>query len=230
MSESVRNMFSAISQKYDLMNSLITFGLHKKWRKKAVALSKPGRGNFVLDCASGTGDFAFEFKKIVGNEGRVFAVDFSSDMLKILKEKSELMNLPVEYSEQDVSSLNFPDNYFDFASIGFGVRNFDDPLKSLTEISRVLKNNGRIIILETGQPNKIIRIFYRIYSALFIKPLGKIISDDRRAYDYLINTASAFPYGDEFIGLMKNTKSISECRYQKLFLGVAYIYTGVIRK
>jgi demethylmenaquinone methyltransferase/2-methoxy-6-polyprenyl-1,4-benzoquinol methylase len=230
MSESVRNMFSAISRKYDLMNSLITLGLHKKWRKKAVALSNPGTGNFVLDCAAGTGDFAFEFKKIVGNEGKVVAVDFSSEMLSILSEKSEKLNLQVEYSEQDVSALSFPDNYFDIASVGFGVRNFDDPVKTLNEITRVLKNNGKIVILETGQPNKIISMFYKIYSVLFIKPLGKIISDDRRAYDYLVNTASAFPYGDKFIGLMENTGTISECRYQKLVLGVAYIYTGVISK
>lgn len=230
MSESVRDMFSAISRKYDFMNSLITLGLHKKWRKKAVILSNPVTGNSVLDCAAGTGDFAFEFKKKVGEEGKVVAVDFSSDMLGILSEKSEKLNLPVEYSEQDVSSLCFPDNFFDIASIGFGVRNFDNPVKTLSEITRVLKNNGKIVILETGQPNKIISLFYKIYSELFIKPLGKIISDDRRAYDYLVKTASTFPCGDEFIGLMANTKSIFECRYQKLFLGVAYIYTGVIRK
>lgn len=223
-------MFSAISQKYDLMNSLITIGLHKKWRKKAVALSNPEKGNFILDCAAGTGDFAFEYKKIVGDEGKVIAVDFSPEMLKILSAKSKNLNLPVEYYEQDVSSLSFPDNYFDIASIGFGVRNFDGPVKSLTEISRTLKNNGKIIILETGQPDKIIRFFYKIYSALFIKPLGKIISDDRMAYNYLVNTASSFPYGNKFIELMKNTKSISDCKYHKLFLGVAYIYTGVIRK
>ena len=230
MSESVRKMFSAVSRRYDLMNTLITFGLHKKWRKKAVALTKPVKGNFVLDCAAGTGDFAFEFKKIVANDGKVFAVDFSSDMLKILSEKSEKLNLPVEYSEQDVSSLSFPDDYFDIASIGFGVRNFDDPVKTLTEITRVLKNNGKIVILETGQPNKTIRFFYKIYSEIFIKPSGKIISDDRGAYDYLVNTASVFPYGDKFIGLMKNINSISECKYHKLFQGVAYIYTGIIKK
>lgn len=230
MSDTVKKMFSAISQKYDLMNTLITFGLHKRWKKKAVALASPDKGNIILDAASGTGDFAIEFKKITGEEGKVIAVDFSSEMLKISSEKSKILNLKIEHYEQDISALNFPDNYFDIASIGFGVRNFDNPTKALTEIARVLKNNAKIIILETGQPKKITRFFYKIYTLLFIKPLGKLISSDKNAYDYLTSTAASFPYGDEFIELMEGTKAISECRYCKLFLGVAYIYTGVIRK
>lgn len=230
MSESVREMFSAISQKYDLMNSLITFGLHKKWRKKAVALSGPVKGNFVIDCASGTGDFAFEYRKITGESGKVAAVDFSGDMLGILKSKSHKMNLDIECYEQNVEALGFSDNYFDIASIGFGVRNFDDPVNALSEISRVLKNKGVIVILETGQPKKVIRFFYKLYSFFFIKPLGKILSRDKSAYDYLVNTASEFPYGHEFLGLMNKTGLISECKYHRLFLGVAYIYTGIINK
>lgn len=230
MSESVRNMFSAISRKYDLMNTLITFGLHKRWKKLAIALSGPGKGSFVLDAASGTGDFAIEFKKITGDSGKVTAVDFSQEMLDVLIKKSLYFNLNIECYRQDVMALDFPDNFFDIASIGYGVRNFDDPVKALSEIARVLKNNGKIVILETGQPNKVIRIFYKLYSFIFIKPLGRLLSDDRNAYNYLLNTASEFPYAENFFELLGKTGMISDYKYRKLLFGVSYIYTGSINK
>lgn len=230
MSESVKTMFSAISRKYDLMNTLITFGLHKRWKKSAIALSEPGKGIFVLDAASGTGDFAIEFKKITGDSGKVIAVDFSQEMLDVLRKKSLDLNLNVECYKQDVTALDFPDNFFDIASIGYGIRNFDDPVKALSEIARVLKNKGKIVILETGQPNKIIRIFYKLYSFIFIKPLGRLLSDDRNAYNYLLNTASEFPYAEKFLELLRKTGMISEYKYKKLLFGVSYIYTGSINK
>jgi demethylmenaquinone methyltransferase/2-methoxy-6-polyprenyl-1,4-benzoquinol methylase len=208
----------------------MTLGLHKRWKKSAVALSKPEKGNFVLDAASGTGDFALEFKKITGDSGKVAAVDFSNEMLDVLRIKSEKMKLDIECYRQDVSAMDFPDNYFDIASIGYGVRNFDNPVKVLSEIARVLKNNGKIVILETGQPDKIFRIFYKLYAFLFIKPLGKIFSKDKNAYNYLLDTASEFPFAEEFLGLMKKTELFSECKFRKLLFGVSYIYTGSINK
>jgi len=230
MSESIKNMFSRVARKYDLLNSLMSFGTHNSWRKKAVKLSGAKSGMSVLDCASGTGDFAIEFAKITGPNGKVIAQDFCKEMLDYIKPKSLKHNFNIEVSVGDVMNLEFEDNTFDIASIGFGIRNVDDPVKGLSEMTRVVKNGGKLVVLETGQPNGLFRLLYKIYSNTVIPLLGFLVSGNFSAYKYFKDSAAKFPYGDDFVNLLKKTGNIKTCRYYPQVLGVSFIYIGEVNK
>ena len=229
MSDKIRSMFAHLSGKYDLMNSIITLGLHKRWRKKAAKLSGAKSGDSVLDCASGTGDFAFEFKKIVGDSGKVLAVDFCQEMLDEIPKKISSNNLNIEFQTADILSLPFPDDSFDFASIGYGVRNVDYPKICIMEMSRVVKSGGKIIILETGQPPAFIRFFSNIYTFIFVRLAGKIIAGDWKSYTYLTTSASKFPYGKEFTSILESTNKLSDIITYPLLFGVSYIYLATVK-
>lgn len=230
MSESVKNMFSLVAKKYDLLNALMSFGTHNSWRKKAVKLSGAKSGMSVLDCASGTGDFAIEFAKVTGSIGKVTAQDFCKEMLDYIKPKSQKHNFNIEVSVGDVMNLEFEDNTFDIASIGFGIRNVDDPIKGLSEMTRVVKNGGKIIILETGQPEGFFKYPFKLYSNIIIPLLGLIVAGNISAYKYFKDTASKFPYGDNFVELLKKTGNVKTCRYYPQVFGVSYIYIGEVNK
>lgn len=230
MSDSIKNMFSRVAKKYDLLNALMSFGTHNSWRKKAVKYSEARSGMAVLDCASGTGDFAIEFAKIVGPNGKVIALDFCKDMLDFITPKSSKLNLNIDLLLGDVMNLEFDDNTFDIASIGFGIRNVDDPVKGLSEMTRVVKNGGKIVILETGQPDGFFKYPFKLYSNLIIPLLGFIIAGNISAYKYFKDSASKFPYGDNFVHLLRKTGNIKTCRYYPQVMGVSFIYIGEVNK
>ena len=152
MSRNVHDMFSAIAGSYDTANSILSLGIHHRWRKRTVRESRASAGSVVLDCATGTGDLAIEFRKAVGSEGKVVGTDFCADMLSFAPAKAKKLGLDITWEVEDAMSLSYADNSFDIASIAFGIRNVDDPVRALESMGRVVKPGGRVLVLEFGTP------------------------------------------------------------------------------
>lgn len=230
MSEKVRNMFADIADDYDRVNSILSFGVHHAWRTRTVQLSGAKEGDHVLDCATGTGDLAIEFKEKVGSEGYVLGTDFCKEMIEHAPEKARENNLDVDFEVADAMDLPYEDDRFDIASIAFGIRNVDDPVVALKEMARVVKPGGSVIILEFGQPKGLMKYPYELYSQYIMPAVGGWISGNREAYTYLPRTSAEFPAGDKFITLMNRTGSFSHTDFEKLTGGIAYIYIGTVAK
>ena len=229
MSEDVRVMFSKISKDYDKMNDVLSFNMHNGWKKRLVELSKVKTGDNVLDCASGTGDLAILFKQVVGEKGDVIATDFCNDMLKYAEPKAEKLNLKIKSELADVMNLQFEDNAFDVSSISYGIRNVDDTVVALKEMARVIKPGGKIAVLETGQPSKLLRPIYYLVTRWGMPLMGRILAKEKSAYKYLAETASKYPYGKEFIGIMESTGKFEDCKAYPQFFGASYIYIAKVK-
>jgi demethylmenaquinone methyltransferase / 2-methoxy-6-polyprenyl-1,4-benzoquinol methylase len=228
MSEQVHKMFTQIAPRYDAANDVMSFGIHRLWRKQAVALSLAKAGDSVLDCATGTGDLALAFKRVVGTSGSVLGTDFNADMLHTAPAKAREAGLEVAFEVADAMKLPYADRRFDVASISFGIRNVDDPAVCLTELARVVKPGGRVVVLEFGQPTGLFGAVFRPY-AKFVMPLvGQVLTGNRQAYEYLPRTAAAFPANEKFVGLMRGTARFSAATAHALMSGLAYIYVGVV--
>ncbi len=229
MSEQVKKMFSDISGKYDLLNTVLSFGIHHLWRNTTVAMSKASKGNKVLDCATGTGDLAIAFKKKVGDSGYVMGTDFCEDMLKFAPSKAEKHGIKIDFELADVMNLQYSDDSYDVSSISFGIRNVDDPAKGISEMARVVKPGGRVVVLEFGQPSGLFGSIYRWYSKNIIPKIGRMIAGSDFAYTYLPETAAKFPSGDKFVSLMENTNQFSKIEKKSLTFGISYVYVGVVK-
>lgn len=228
--EIIRSMFSKVASKYDRANSVLSVGIHHLWRKKLVELSGAKSGDRVLDCATGTGDLAIAFKKTVGNIGHVIGTDFCADMLEIAPEKAKNKNLNISFEQADVTQLQYPDKQFDIVSISFGIRNVSDPVKALSEMGRVTKPGGRVMILEFGQmQTPVIKDLYNLYSEKILPKIGGLVTGQKEAYDYLQKSSAAFPCRTGFLELMKKSDCFSEMNYAPVSFGIAYIYTGVVK-
>ncbi|MDX1673007.1 MAG: ubiquinone/menaquinone biosynthesis methyltransferase, partial [Balneolaceae bacterium] len=186
-------------------------------------------GDRVLDCATGTGDLAIEFKKKVGSEGYVLGTDFCKEMIELAPEKAASEELEVDFEVADAMDLPYDDDRFDISSIAFGIRNVDDPVMALKEMARVVRPGGRVVVLEFGQPRGILKYPYELYSQYIMPAIGGLISGNREAYTYLPRTSAKFPAGDRFIDLMEQADCFSETRFEKLTAGIAYIYLGTVR-
>lgn len=229
MSAQVRTMFASIAQSYDRANQVLSLGLHHRWRAAAARLSGAGPGDHVLDCATGTGDLAIAFRRAVGRAGEVVGTDFCAEILALAPGKSERLGAPVRFEVADVMSLPYGDGRFDVASIAFGIRNVDEPARGLAEMARVVRPGGRVVVLEFGQPGGALfgRLF-RAYSRHVIPRVGGWLSGDRGAYEYLDRTASEFPAGARFVGLMQSTGAFASVAAHPLTGGVAQVYVGVV--
>ncbi len=230
MSDKIKNMFSDISGKYDLLNDILSLGIHRIWRRKVVkqsAISKKENVS-ILDLATGTGDLAIAFKKKIGNSGKVIGIDFSEEMLKIAREKAKKNELDIDFRKGDATSLEFEENSFNVASIAFGIRNVDSVTSCLNEMARVVKPGGKVIILEFGQPDGLFSHIYKYYSKYIIPVLGRIISKNFSAYNYLQVSSAKFPCREEFIEIMQSTGKFSETYYKQLSFGIAFVYVGVV--
>lgn len=228
MSEEIKNMFSKISKNYDYMNNVMSLGLHHLWRRRLVKLSGAKTGDAILDTASGTGDLAIAFKKKI-KEGRVIATDFCADMLKKLPMKAIKKNMFVDAELADIMALHYEDDEFDIASISYGIRNVDDVHQGLCELARVVKPNGKVMILETGKPKGLMKILYNFYSKKLMPKLGKMLVDEEDAYTYLPSTIDKFPYGQEFVDMIKSTGKYTEVKCYPQFFGVSYIYSCTVK-
>lgn len=230
MSEKVKNMFADIADDYDRINSILSFGIHNAWRKRTVLESEARPGDRVLDCATGTGDLAIEFKRTVGHEGYVLGTDFCKEMIEHAPGKAEEKKLVVDFEVADAMNLPYEDNTFDVASIAFGIRNVDDPVICLNEMARVVKPGGRVVVLEFGQPKGLLKMPYELYSRHIMPAIGGWISGNRDAYTYLPETSAKFPAGDQFIKLMMESKSFSKSRSVELTGGIAFVYIGTVKE
>lgn len=229
MSEPVRAMFAQIAPRYDVVNDVLSLGLHRAWRRRAVRLSGAKPGMRVLDCATGTGDLALAFGRAVGPEGAVVGTDFCAPMLAAAPGKARRAGLNVTFEVADALALPYADSLFDMASIAFGIRNVDSPALCLREMARVVKPGGRVVVLELGQPAGAFRFPYAGYSRFILPALGGLLSGDRAAYEYLPRTAARFPCRDAFLALMRETGCYVSARCIPLTFGIAYLYLGEVR-
>lgn len=228
MSEKVRSMFADIADDYDRINGILSFGIHNIWRKRTVLESGAKPGHRVLDCATGTGDLALEFKKAVGHKGYVLGTDFCKEMIEHAPEKAKDESLVVDFEVADAMDLPYEDNDFDITSIAFGIRNVDDPVVALKEMGRVVRPGGRVVVLEFGQPEGLIQYPYKFYSKHVMPTVGGWISGNRDAYTYLPETSAKFPAGEKFLELMDQTGSFASRKAIKLTGGIAYVYVGTV--
>lgn len=228
MSVQVQSMFAAIAPRYDLANSILSLGTHHAWRRAAVRAAGVVPGQAVLDCATGTGDLALAFKRAVGPGGRVAGTDFCADMVALAAPKARAAGLEVEFSVADAQALPWPDAAFDVASISFGIRNVDDPVRCLAELGRVVRPGGRVVVLEFGQPQGPFGALFRLWSRHALPALGGLLSGQRSAYEYLDRTAAAFPAGEAFLALMRRAGVFQEVRDTPLTFGTAHVYVGVV--
>src|SRR5258708_6925906 len=165
----IRAMFASIAGRYDRANQVISGGVHHLWRRAAVRYSGASEGDRVLDCATGTGDLAIAFRKVVGTSGSVTGTDFVPEMIGMARQKSP----DIEFEVADVTKLPYADGTFDIASISFGIRNVGDPARGIAELARVVRNGGRVVILEFGQPrSRAFGAFYNLYRKRFLPRLG----------------------------------------------------------
>jgi demethylmenaquinone methyltransferase/2-methoxy-6-polyprenyl-1,4-benzoquinol methylase len=228
VSEQVREMFASIARRYDAANEVLSLGVHRAWRRAAVQLSGAQPGHRVLDCATGTGDLALAFKRAVGPSGEVVATDFCEEMLAGGRPKAARAGLEVRFEVADALALPFPDRSFDIASIAFGIRNVDDPVRCLREMARVVRGRGRVVVLEFGQPHGPFGALFRVYSRRVMPAVGGLLTGNRQAYEYLPRTAAAFPAGDRFLALMDEAGAFGERSATPLLAGTAYVYVGSV--
>ena len=220
----VEKMFDSISFEYDLLNAIMTFNSHKRWKKNILNIAKKLKPKNALDIATGTADIAINLGSISNCE--VIGVDISEQMLNVGREKITKMKLnkSVRLESGDAENLNFKDNYFDLVTIGFGVRNFQDLEKGLSESLRVLKVKGTLIVLETSVPeNRIMKLFYSIFTRTYIPIMAMIFSKDKSAYNYLLNSAELFPSGTKFKDILKSV-GFSQVKIKPKLFGSSTIY------
>jgi len=220
----IREMFRSISGRYDRANTVLSGGIHHRWRARAVRAAGARKGESVLDCATGTGDLAIAFKKAVGDSGRVIGTDFVPEMLEIARNKAP----GIQFEVADVTKLPYGDQSFDVASISFGIRNVSDPGRGLAEMARVLRPGGRLIVLEFGQPSS--RAFgavYDWYRRTILPRVGGAITGRREAYEYLEASAGVFPCGEDFVRLMRENGAFASIDATPLTFGIAWLYRGV---
>ena len=225
--EQMSDMFDTISQEYDGMNRMITFGIDMSWRKKVIHLIAATKPNKVLDIASGTGDLAIMTAQKTDAQ-EIIGADISEGMLQVGKQKIQKLGLENRIKMQwaDSENLPFEDDYFDAISVAFGVRNFENLDKGLMEIRRVLKKGGLFIVLETSVPTfPIIKQLYLLHSNYLLPIFGKLFSKDAKAYRYLSQSAKNFPYGIDFNNILSKNGFI-EVTNKPQTMGVATIYTG----
>ena len=225
--EQVEKMFDTISENYDGLNRIISFGTDIKWRKKVLATIIEHHPESILDIATGTGDLAIKFAEKT-SATKIIGLDLSEGMLSIARKKvadTELKNT-IEFIKGDSEALPFKDNMFDAITVSFGIRNFENLEKGLSEILRVIKPKGLLIILETSVPKKFpFKQGYQFHSKTILPFIGKLFSKDKVAYNYLSESASVFPYGEKLNNILRKIGFINVINKPQTF-GVATIYTA----
>lgn len=224
--EQVAEMFDNISGKYDFLNHFFSLGIDKLWRKKVLKIVKNIPHSEILDVATGTGDLAIALSKLEGSN--IIGVDISNKMLEVGKEKvlKKKLSDKVELKYGNSLELPFEDKQFDVVTVAFGVRNFEDISKGLSEISRVLKENGKIVVLEFSTPKKFpTKQLFNFYSKKLMPAVGKIVSKDSRAYSYLPESVEAFPTEDKFTKIIEES-GFKEATFQNVSNGIAAIHVA----
>ncbi len=222
----VQAMFDRISGVYDRMNSVMTAGLHHKWRRRAADLAAVAPGAHALDVATGTGDLAFELAARVAPGGEVVGSDFSERMLSIAREKAAAQGSPIIFESADALALPYGDGAFDAVTVGFGARNFSDLERGVSEMARVVRPGGRVVILEITTPQRPpLSSFFHIWFDHAVPALGRLAGDSQ-AYAYLPSSVKRFPGPEELCGVMERA-GLERIRYLLTAGGIIALHVGV---
>ncbi|QTN38811.1 bifunctional demethylmenaquinone methyltransferase/2-methoxy-6-polyprenyl-1,4-benzoquinol methylase UbiE [Cryomorphaceae bacterium] len=224
--EQVAEMFNNISKRYDFLNHFLSLGIDKGWRKNVVKLAKAEKPERILDLATGTADQAIALR--VTQPKEIIGVDISEGMLEQGRVKVSKQGLDdlITLSLGDSEDLPFPDDHFDVLTVSFGVRNYENLKKGLSEMLRVIRPGGKVIILEFSQPEKFpMKQLFGFYSKRVLPTVGRLVSKDPRAYTYLPDSVDAFPYGTAFTDVLEEL-GYRETTIAPQTFGIASIYTG----
>ena len=224
--DQVKHMFNMIASKYDVLNHTLSLGMDYVWRKKAIKkiLNNPKE---ILDIATGTADFAISAAK--HTEANITGIDISDQMINVGNKKiqQKKLNNRIKLSIEDSENLPFHDNSYDAITAGFGVRNFENLEKGLSEIYRVVKKDGYVVILEPSTPKVFpLKQIFSFYFQKILPFIGSIVSKDKSAYSYLPNSVKSFPDGDDFIKIL-NKQGFSKANYYPLSLGIVSLYVAI---
>ena len=225
--EQVSEMFDDIAGKYDFMNRFLSAGIDRSWRKKAIMELEKDRPKYILDVATGTGDMAITAAKLL-NPQKITGIDISEKMLEIGRKKidNEGLTANIELLTGDSETINFADNTFDGVMVAFGVRNFENLQKGLSEILRVMKPGARLVVLEFSKPKAgLIKLLYHWYMGKLAPSIAKMFNQNKKAYQYLNESSIAFPDRQLFMDILKGV-GYSDTYFKPLSLGICCIYCG----
>jgi demethylmenaquinone methyltransferase/2-methoxy-6-polyprenyl-1,4-benzoquinol methylase len=227
----IQTMFSTIAHRYDLLNTVLRLGIDRHWRKFAVEQLPKVQNAIFLDVATGTCDVALEIIKQFPLDAKVVGVDFSDRMLELGKEKVRKAGLhdKIDIRFADATSLPFDDNSFNGSIIAFGIRNVQDYKKGIREMGRVVKNGGKVVILEfTSVQSRFFQPVFHFYITKLLPFVGEIVSGKKGAYKYLPDSMLDFPSPENFMHVMKET-GLQDVRYHKLTFGASIVYVGTVK-
>ncbi|KNG93723.1 bifunctional demethylmenaquinone methyltransferase/2-methoxy-6-polyprenyl-1,4-benzoquinol methylase UbiE [Pseudaestuariivita atlantica] len=223
----VQGVFGSVASKYDIMNDVMSVGIHRLWKDAMMDWLAPRAGQRLLDVAGGTGDIAFRFLKRAGH-GNATVLDLTEPMLIEGRNRAEAERLAdsLDWVVGDAMALPFPDNSFDVYTISFGIRNVTRPQEALNEAFRVLRPGGRLMVLEFSQiPNDLMQWAYDRYSYNVIPAMGQVIANDRDSYQYLVESIRKFPDQETFLGMVRDA-GFEQARYRNLSMGIACLHSG----
>ena len=224
----VADVFHSVAAKYDLMNDLMSVGVHRLWKRYTIELSGVRAGQSVLDVAGGTGDLTAKFSKIVGKTGNIILVDINESMLRIGRDKLIDMGCSnqVLYTLADAQCLPFPDNTFDCITIAFGLRNVTDKDMALRSMNRILKPGGRLLVLEFSKPsNPVLKKFYDFYSFKLLPKIGDFIANDSDSYQYLAESIRMHPDQNTLQNMMTDANFVNT-EYYNMTGGIVALHRG----
>ncbi|MEW7867697.1 bifunctional demethylmenaquinone methyltransferase/2-methoxy-6-polyprenyl-1,4-benzoquinol methylase UbiE [Aeromonas diversa] len=224
----VAGVFHSVAAKYDLMNDLMSFGIHRLWKRFTIDCSGVRKGHKVLDLAGGTGDLTAKFSRIVGETGQVVLADINDSMLKVGRDKLRNLGISgnVAFVQANAEALPFPDNHFDLITIGFGLRNVTDKAKALASMFRVLKPGGRLLVLEFSKPeSEVMAKLYDLYSFKLLPKMGELVANDSESYQYLAESIRMHPDQETLKGMMEQV-GFEDVSYYNLTQGVVALHRG----
>lgn len=226
--ENIEQMFDAVAPTYDSLNHIMSLGVDKSWRRKAVREIVSEGVREVLDVACGTGDSAIAIAKALPKNGKVTGIDISDGMMALVADKAEKKGVAgkITLRKEDGEAMSFADGTFDCVTCSFGIRNFEHKEKGLAEFRRVLRKGGKVVILELSVPqNRVLRWFYDIYFLHILPRIGGVISGEKAAYRYLPASVHNFPAPEAFCKMLSEA-GFSSVRYRTLSLGLCRLYVG----
>jgi demethylmenaquinone methyltransferase/2-methoxy-6-polyprenyl-1,4-benzoquinol methylase len=227
--EMVAGVFHSVAAKYDIMNDLMSAGIHRIWKRFTIELSGVRSGHQVLDIAGGTGDLAAKFSKLVGPEGRVVLADINESMLRVGRDKLTDRGITgnIEYTQANAECLPFPDNTFDCITIAFGLRNVTDKDAALRSMLRVLKPGGRLLVLEFSKPNnELLSKAYDAYSFKLLPAIGKLVANDEDSYRYLAESIRMHPDQNTLKEMMEDA-GFARCEFHNMTGGIVAVHKGL---